>query len=168
MATRARDVYWDRPTGGPRPAGREAGMSERVKSLKLSRFLVLLIGLAILLGSPWTALAACCSITQANTQTGLVKAREGAAGRTFEFTVTDATQRRNLKVGQPVEANFDRNTAELPPSSKRYQISNVSSPPRAPPAGRPPARRAGPPPPPPGGGAETPPLGGGARPPPRP
>ena len=111
-------------------------MSERVKSLKLSRFLVLLIGLAVLLGSPWTALAACCSITQASTQTGLVKAREGAAGRTFELTVTDATQRRNLKVGQPVEANFDRNTAELPPSSKRYQISNVSSPAGSSPAGR--------------------------------
>src|SRR3972149_976847 len=99
------------------------------------RFLALLIGLAFLLGSPWTARAACCSIIQASAQTGLVKAREGAAGRTFEFTVTDATQRRNLKGGQPAEANFDRNTAELPPSSKRYQISNVSSPAGASPAG---------------------------------
>jgi hypothetical protein len=48
----------------------------------------------------------CCSITAIDARSGVVSARDSATGRTFQFTLDDATLLPTIKVGQAVDADF--------------------------------------------------------------
>lgn len=87
---------------------------------------VLCLLAVVVLAGPADAREACCSLTKVDKESGRVTAREGSDGRTFDFVVTDSRARKTLRVGQPVEANFKKRDAWLPPAKTRYRILDVS------------------------------------------
>lgn len=92
--------------------------------MKWSR--IVLIVLAVVAGAvPAAAREYCCALTEVDKESGRVKAGEGAKGRTFDFVVTDSRARKTLQVGQPVDADFKKRDAWLPPAKKRYRILNI-------------------------------------------
>ncbi len=48
----------------------------------------------------------CCRVTAVDGRTGIVSAKNTASGETFEFRLGDAAQTGNLKIGDPVSADF--------------------------------------------------------------
>lgn len=87
---------------------------------------IVLVVLAVVAGAvPAAAREYCCALTEVDKESGRVTAREGAEGQTFGFVVTDAKVRKSLRVGQPVEADFNERQAWLPPDKKRYRILNA-------------------------------------------
>src|SRR6202171_3239975 len=75
--------------------------------------------------------AACCPITAIDTSTGVVTAKENAAGKIFQFKVTDAALLKSLKVGQGVYANFGAMQVSLDGSTVCCSIISIGSPPPA-------------------------------------
>ena len=59
------------------------------------------------------AAAPCCDIIAVNTQTGVVTAKVNATGQTFQFTLKNSAQLRQLRVGQGVYANLSSKTVSL-------------------------------------------------------
>lgn len=88
--------------------------------------LLLVLGLAL----AWTSMAGaapCCVITAIDGRTGVVTAREGASGRTFQFTVNEANLLRSLKMGQPLEGDFRTQVVSLPGTPHRFRMVNIQA-----------------------------------------
>ena len=75
--------------------------------------LALIIGASIAVSVPPEVFAGtpCCSITTIDMKTGVVAAKNTATGETFEFRLGDASQIRNIKIGDPVST--DSQTREV-------------------------------------------------------
>ena len=56
---------------------------------------------------------ACCSIVRIDAERAMVTARETATGFTFRFAIKPKRQLLNLKIGQPVWADFASKTVKL-------------------------------------------------------
>ncbi|MDQ6801033.1 MAG: copper-binding protein [Acidobacteriota bacterium] len=70
-------------------------------------FLMLLCSAAAFAGEP------CCGIKSIDLRTGVVKAVDTRSSKVFEFTVTNATLLRSLKVGDAINADFAKNIVTL-------------------------------------------------------
>ena len=70
----------------------------------------LLLALSLAVAPPALAqegpVEACCFITAFDRRTGIVTASDGASGQSFQFIATP-NQRRSIKVGHKLWANFD-------------------------------------------------------------
>jgi hypothetical protein len=75
---------------------------------------VLVLGMAIIIGASIavsippevSAGTPCCSITAIDMKTGIVTAKNTAAGGTFEFRLGNAAQIKNIKIGDQVSTDF--------------------------------------------------------------
>lgn len=92
---------------------------------------VLAIWLAVLTAFaalPAQALAACCQVTVIDAASGVVTGGEAATGRTFRFTVTDTKLRATLRVGTPLDADFQARTVSVTGSTTRFPMTSVTPP----------------------------------------
>lgn len=99
------------------------------RSIRAVLLLLLCLTFAGELIAPAAAAQPCCAIAAVDARTGLVKARENATGRTFEFTVSDMRLRAQLRAGRAVDADFRAQQAWVPPAKQRYRIARLSAPP---------------------------------------
>jgi hypothetical protein len=82
----------------------------------MKRFLMLILGVLLSAGvfaQSARAQAPCCTITEINSQTGIVAATVTASGATFDFKLPNVNFLKEVRVGQGVFANFTSHQVSL-------------------------------------------------------